>query len=242
MTIGMYIIAILPAMLLIAGVYCFGHKSRIPIKHVLVVSAIGTLTIPLSWLFSTLTQSFSWYPTTINTLADGILTALLDAALPEELAKWLMLVLVLFYSKHYSNRYAAIVYAVCISMGFAGLENVWYLGKDTATVFVIVMRSIMAVPGHCLHAIIMGYFISNVKFDHNDYNSKWINILLSLFLPITIHCIYNAFIECFTICNLRGWYTALWLLFIVDIAFFITLCKISILILNKNKEPRVLVS
>lgn len=236
MTIGMYIIAILPAMLLIAGVYCFGHKSRIPIKHVLVVSAIGTLTIPLSWLFSTLTQTFSWYPTTINTLADGILTALLDAALPEELAKWLMLVLVLFYSKHYSNRYAAIVYAVCISMGFAGLENVWYLGKDTATVFVIVMRSIMAVPGHCLHAIIMGYFISNVKFDYNDHNSKWINILLSLFLPITVHCIYNAFIECFTICNLRGWYTALWFLFIVDIAFFITLCKISILILKKTKN------
>lgn len=236
MTIGMYIIAILPAMLLIAGVYCFGHKSRIPIKHILVVSAVGTLTIPLSWLFSTLTQTFSWYPTVINTLADGILTALLDAALPEELAKWLMLLLVLFCSKHYSNRYAAIVYAVCISMSFASLENVWYLGKDTATVFVIVMRSIMAVPGHCLHAIIMGYFISNVKFDHNDYNSKWINILLSLFLPITIHCIYNAFIECFTICNLRGWYTALWLLFIVDIAFFITLCKISILILKKTKN------
>ena len=130
MTIGMYIIAILPAMLLIAGVYCFGHKSRIPIKHILVVSAVGTLTIPLSWLFSTLTQTFSWYPTVINTLADGILTALLDAALPEELAKWLMLLLVLFYSKHYSNRYAAIVYAVCISMSFASLENVWYLGKD----------------------------------------------------------------------------------------------------------------
>lgn len=233
MTLGMYIIAILPAMLLIAGVYCYGNKNRIPIQHGLVVSAIGTLTIPLSWLFSTLTQKFSWYPTTINTLADGILTALLDAALPEELAKWLMLLLVLFYSKHYSYRYAAIVYAVCISMGFAGLENVWYLGEDTATVFVIVMRSIMAVPGHCLDAIIMGYFISNVKFDHNN---KWINILLSLFLPITVHCIYNAFIECFTICNLRGWYTALWLLFIVDIAFFIALCKISILILKKTKN------
>ena len=91
MRLGMYIIAILPAMLLIAGVYCYGNKHRIPIQHVLVVSAIGTLTIPLSWLFSTLTQNFSWYPTAINTLADGILTALLDAALPEELAKWLML-------------------------------------------------------------------------------------------------------------------------------------------------------
>lgn len=49
------------------------------------------------------------------------------AAILEESAKLFMLWLLLRKNKYFGERVDGIVYAVCVSLGFAALENVMYL-------------------------------------------------------------------------------------------------------------------
>ena len=62
-----------------------------------------------------------------NPLAQAFKQAFFSAALPEEGAKLLMLWLLLRNNPYFDERFDGIVYAVCVGMGFAAVENVLYL-------------------------------------------------------------------------------------------------------------------
>lgn len=57
----------------------------------------------------------------------GIFTSFYNAAIPEETAKLFMLWLLLRKNQEFNQNIDGIVYAVCIAMGFAGLENIMYI-------------------------------------------------------------------------------------------------------------------
>ena len=83
-----------------------------------------------------------------------------------------------------------IVYAVCIGMGFAGLENVLYLfGAEDAWVSVGIARALMAVPMHYFFAIIMGTFFSLGWFDKKN---RKVYMTAALVLPIIVHGTYDT--------------------------------------------------
>ena len=83
-----------------------------------------------------------------------------------------------------------IVYAVCVSLGFAALENILYL-FDNANDFVTVgiVRAIFAVPGHFCDGILMGFYYSLVKFTTHNRTR---NIILTLLAPILLHGAYDS--------------------------------------------------
>ncbi|MBO4892383.1 MAG: PrsW family intramembrane metalloprotease, partial [Prevotella sp.] len=57
----------------------------------------------------------------------GIFTSFYNAAIPEETAKLFLLWLLLRKNQEFNQNIDGIVYAVCIAMGFAGLENIMYI-------------------------------------------------------------------------------------------------------------------
>ena len=66
-----------------------------------------------------------------DSLMGALYTSFIGAALPEEAFKLLALWLLLRKNRHFDEHYDGIVYAVCISMGFAAVENVSYIvGTD----------------------------------------------------------------------------------------------------------------
>ena len=89
--------------------------------------------------------------------------ALFGAAIPEELLKLLFLWLFIWRSKYFDEYFDGIVYAVFVSMGFACVENIWYVFQlGTLNAF---LRAFTAVPAHFLFAVIMGYYFSLAKFE-----------------------------------------------------------------------------
>lgn len=111
------------------------------------------------------------------------------AALPEESFKLLALWLVLRHNPYFDEHFDGIVYAVCVGLGFAALENVSYVAaQGDAWMGVAISRALLAVPGHYAFAVLMGYYYSVYHFvDRSQRTAAYI-----LLVPVLAHGVYDA--------------------------------------------------
>ena len=124
-----------------------------------------------------------------TTLFGTTVQAFFVAALPEESFKLLALWLVLRKNPYFDEHFDGIVYAVCVGLGFAALENVLYVvGAEENWFSVAVTRALLAVPGHYAFAVLMGYYYSVYHFvDHSSRTAACI-----LLVPVVAHGVYDA--------------------------------------------------
>ena len=124
-----------------------------------------------------------------STLIDTTVLAFFVAAVPEEAGKLLALWLLLRKNPYFDEHFDGIVYAVCVGLGFAAIENIFYLFDNSEDwLSVAVMRSLLAVPGHYAYAVLMGYYYSIYHFV--DRSPK-IAVCI-LLVPVIAHGIYDA--------------------------------------------------
>lgn len=124
-----------------------------------------------------------------TTLFGTTVQAFFVAALPEESFKLLVLWLVLRHNPFFDEHFDGIVYAVCVGLGFAALENVLYLfSQEGNWIGVAIARALLAVPGHYAFAVLMGYYYSVYHFvDHSPRTAACI-----LIIPVIAHGIYDS--------------------------------------------------
>jgi RsiW-degrading membrane proteinase PrsW (M82 family) len=93
-------------------------------------------------------------------------------------------------NKHFDEHVDGVVYASCVALGFAGIENILYLFDNTDEwVSVGIVRALLAVPMHWGCGILMGYYFSLVHFGlKNDLKTK----VMILAAPIICHGIYDS--------------------------------------------------
>ncbi|MGB9006037.1 MAG: PrsW family glutamic-type intramembrane protease [Candidatus Aminicenantales bacterium] len=121
--------------------------------------------------------------------AGPLLEAFLYVGLTEELCKY-FLFMAFFYPEPVINEpFDGIVYAGFISLGFATLENVYYvLDKGLA---VGIVRMFVAVPAHAIFGITMGFFAGGAKF---FARRKAGMLALALVVPVLLHGAYDFFL------------------------------------------------
>ena len=189
-TITILSTALLPIAILVYYIYHKDKKSPEPTGQLIKAFFFGILSIPLSLCMSTPLELIGAFPEEATTIWGGISTAFFGAAIPEEIAKFIMLWLVLRRNPHFDEKMDGIVYAVCVSLGFAALENVMYLFSYADTYLSVgISRAIFAVPGHFCFGILMGYYYSLAKF-YPKAPKK--NKALILIAPIIVHGLYDA--------------------------------------------------
>lgn len=113
--------------------------------------------------------------------------AFFTAAIPEEFAKWLVFIWLIHHAKDFDQYFDGILYAIFISMGFALIENIFYVWEGGLGV--AFGRAIFTVPGHMLFAVPMGYYLSLSKFEVGK--SVGYHKLLSIVVPILLHGTYD---------------------------------------------------
>ena len=124
-----------------------------------------------------------------SSIIDTTVIAFFVAALPEEACKLLVLWLILRNNPYFDEHFDGIVYAVCVSLGFAAIENVFYVfGEGDGWMTVAVTRALLAVPGHYAFAILMGYYYSLYHFVNH---SRKIAACI-LLAPVLAHGFYDA--------------------------------------------------
>lgn len=114
--------------------------------------------------------------------------AFLVAALPEETFKLFALWMVLRKNPYFDEHFDGIVYAVCVGLGFAAVENIMYIFSEEDWFATAIARALLAVPGHYAFAILMGYYYSVYHFvDHSPKIAACI-----LLVPMLAHGAYDA--------------------------------------------------
>ncbi len=109
-------------------------------------------------------------------------------ALIEEFSKYIM---VRYYAqprKGFNEPFDGIVYAVMVSMGFAAVENIFYVLEGGMNVAII--RAFTAIPAHATFAILMGYYMGKAKFSNNKAKLN----LIGLLLAVLFHGAYDFFL------------------------------------------------
>jgi len=181
--------ALLPAIVLLGYIYWRDRKSPEPLKQLLKATALGVLAIPLTLAIVYPLQLIGIIPDEFTTIGGAIYDAFMSAAIPEELSKLLLLWLFLRKNPYFDERMDGIVYAVCVSLGFAGLENILYVVLNEDWASIAISRAIFAVPGHFCYGVMMGYFYSLAKFEplHRTRYSA-----LALLAPVVAHGVYDS--------------------------------------------------
>lgn len=157
-----------------------------PIGWLLVAVGLGVLVDPAVLILGFLV--IPDIPT--DTFIGAFLSSFINAAIPEEGLKFAALYFLLKRCKHFDEMFDGIVYAVCIGMGFAGLENILYLfGAEDDWISVGISRALLSVPMHYSFAIIMGTFFSLGWFDQKN---RKVYMSAALILPIIVHGAYDT--------------------------------------------------
>ena len=182
--------AILPAILL--WLYtCRKDAQPEPMSQMLKAFLYGALIcIPVSFVENYISGTLFASEGSPSNLIGSTLEAFIVAAVPEEGFKLLALWLILRHNPFFDEHYDGIVYAVCVGLGFAAVENVGYvLMHADAWLSVAVTRALLAVPGHYAFAVFMGYYYSLYHFGQKSAK----NLLSIFFIPVLAHGCYDAF-------------------------------------------------
>lgn len=88
----------------------------------------------------------------------------------------------------FDEYYDGVIYAVVASLGFAALENIFYV--IDGGLYIAIIRALLAVPAHALFGAFMGYYISLARFEKNTKQSQKL-LLKGLFYAIFLHGLYD---------------------------------------------------
>ena len=182
--------ALLPIAILAYYIVRKDKNSPEPAWQLVKAFLFGILSIPVSMCISMPLGMLGVFVDNPVTVGEAVATSFWGAAIPEEIAKLVMLWLVLRNNRYFDEKMDGIVYAVCVSLGFAAFENVMYLMSNQANFLSVgIGRALFAVPGHFCFGIAMGYYYSLAKF-YPQASAK--NRAMVLVAPIIIHGLYDS--------------------------------------------------
>ena len=182
------IVALLPAILLWLYIWKKDPQSEPTCRLVKGVLWGLAICVPVAFLEMVIQTLFWGVDGEPITHIDSTMQAFVVAALPEESFKLLALWLVLHKNPYFDEHFDGIVYAVCVGLGFAAVENLFYVFGEEEWLTVAVGRALLAVPGHYAFAILMGYYYSVYHFV--DRSPKIAACIL--LVPVAAHGVYDA--------------------------------------------------
>ena len=182
------LITILPSILIILF-FVKSDRFPEPTSEIIKVFFYGILLcIPAFYINTALDEIYS------NTnISEALIRSFLSAAPVEEVLKFTVLYSLVYKMKDFNEPIDAIVYGVAVSLGFATLENIYYVFVlsdyfGTTSQGLAILRSFSAIPAHGIFGATMGYFFMKYTFIKKENN-----LALCMIVPILLHGVYNYF-------------------------------------------------
>ncbi len=176
-------ISLAPIFIIAFYIYSRDIYEKEPISYLLKALSIGAI-IVLPVVF--IEKQLSVPAEKLEGISNAAWIAFIVAGLTEEGMKYLAFLLFFWKSSNFSERFDGIVYAVYISLGFAGIENILYVFSGGYSVGIV--RALTAVPAHALFGVVMGYYFGLAKFYPKF---RGVYLILAFFLPFVFHGLYD---------------------------------------------------
>ena len=183
--------ALLPAAVLLIFVYKKDSVEQEPIALIGKVFALGAASGIVAGIIETFVLELFESMLPAESVALLILEYFIGVALVEELCKYFSMNIVR-KNPAFNYVFDGIVYGAAAALGFAALENVFYVLDGGLSV--AVMRAIFAVPGHFSDGVTMGCFYGLArKYElQGDMGSARNFRILSLAVPVLEHGFYDC--------------------------------------------------
>ena len=183
---------LLPCVVLLFYIYRKDTVEKEPVGLLIKLLLLGCLsTIPAIILEMIGSYILSAIGLTEGSTLYYLIENFLIIAVAEEASKRYMLRKGSWNDPAFNYVFDGVVYAVFVSLGFAGLENVGYIAGFGMEVAVI--RGLAAIPLHAICGVFMGHFYGLHKaYSKYGYAKEAAaNKKLSLLVPVLIHGFYD---------------------------------------------------
>lgn len=187
MDIRLFVIAITPAIVIIAGIYLSDRYDREPMTLLILTYIFGALSVIPAIIIEEILLSLNIFPGVYG----AFYTAFIVAGFTEEFVKRMVVLRLPYKTKYFNEKLDGIVYSVFSTMGFATVENIVYVVyRYTNNPYIGLYRGIFSVPAHGVFGITMGYYLSLARFDTDEKRAKR-NLRRSLYIPMIIHGMFD---------------------------------------------------
>ncbi len=179
------VVALLPCALLMHLILYMDRSEREPLGLVIKIFVMGALSVIPAASIESMVEGLPFMKAV--GLKNAFFQSFLSAAPIEELCKLMPVMLFAWNRPEFNEENDGIVYAGAGALGFALLENVFFvLSKGLG---VGVMRAVSSIPLHCFTGVVMGYYLGRAKFS----TGKQLPLLLTGFAWVYfVHGLYDT--------------------------------------------------
>jgi len=178
-------IALAPVLIILFYVYFRDKYEKEPIGLLIKALVAGAIiTIPVYFIEVGLS---AFGEARLDPNSHIIWSAFVVASGTEEIFKFLALYILIWAKRDFNERFDGIVYAVFVSLGFAGIENLLYVIQGGVEVGWL--RTITAVPAHAFFGITMGYYFGLARFANDGMKGAY--MARAIAWPIILHGFYD---------------------------------------------------
>jgi len=181
------ILALLPGFILLYFILYMDRNQKEPLGLVLLTMVLGALSVVPAVILELLLGAVDIYFE--NQYADAFFTAFMKVAWVEELCKLGVVLIFIWRNRHFNEENDGIVYVGASALGFAMLENVFYVFQFGMSAGFI--RALTAMPLHCFTGVLMGYYTGKAKVAPQKETRRYL-LLKGFFLAVLLHGLYDA--------------------------------------------------
>lgn len=185
-----------PSMFLLTFFYLRDRWQREPMHRVAMAFALGLYAMAAARGLAYTVLGFlssDW----LGSGSEGarLFESLILGGVIEETSKAVVLFAAIYHWDEFDEPLDGVVYGVAVSLGFATLENVFYIAHAQSAaahgLTVVWQRALFAVPAHALFGGAMGYYAGKAKFDRTHPMALLRDRAFCLLVPILFHGSYN---------------------------------------------------
>ncbi len=184
-------LALTPIFAIILFVYFQDKYSREPTLTLFTAFVLGIISVFPAIVIELFYEYALNFTTGINPYIT-VLYAFFGVGLTEELCKFMFLKWYIYKNKNFDEPMDGVVYAVMVSMGFAAVENIFYVFSSNDPTATAITRSLTAVPAHACFGIIMGLYFGLARFTFK--RKRFYYLIISISFASIAHGFYNVFL------------------------------------------------
>jgi RsiW-degrading membrane proteinase PrsW (M82 family) len=175
------LLAVAPSAVLLKYVLLRDKYAHEPMRLIAITFLFGALSIIPATILEILLNS-----------PNILINAFLVTALIEESMKYLAVRAKAYHSPNFNEVMDGIVYGVAAGLGFATVENLFYV-FGFGTISTAIIRAFLSVPSHAAYAGIMGFYLGMAKANSQTMKKREKTLIVTgLAIAITLHGLYDT--------------------------------------------------
>lgn len=178
------LLALAPAVILMVYVYFRDKYEKEPVSLILKGILLGAIII---FPVGVIENFMLGLGKDLDKIPKAAFDGFIVAGATEEAFKFFMVFILIWRNSNFNEKFDGIVYSVSVSLGFAAIENLFYVFSNNS-MQVGILRAFTAVPAHTIFGVVMGFYLGMARFSPKN-RATW--LFKAFAVPWLLHGLYD---------------------------------------------------